>query len=80
MAEIFANPLSLIFHAGKNLLLNGVDIFDKIAAAVNSYGQGDFKSFGKNVATAMEAVFLNAPYVKKEYDAKAFEFFAGFYD
>lgn len=31
MAEIFASPLSLIYHVGKNLIVNGIDIFKKIA-------------------------------------------------
>lgn len=65
MAEIFGHPLSLIYHVGKNLILNGVDIFGKIANALISFGAGDYFSFGKYVGEAMDAVFLHAPYPKK---------------
>lgn len=79
MAEVFAHPLSLIYHVGKNLVLNGVDIFKNIAQALISYGAKDYYSFGKYVGQAMDSVFLKAPYPKKTVDLEAYEFFDGFY-
>lgn len=79
LAEVFAHPLSLIYHVGKNLILNGVDIFGKIANALISYGAKDYFSFGKYVGEAMDTVFLKAPYPKKTIDLEAYEFFDGFY-
>lgn len=79
MAEVFAHPLSLIYHVGKNLLLNGIDIFKKIAEALIAFYKNDYYSFGMYVGEAMEAVFLHAPYPKKQLDLEAYEFFDGFY-
>jgi hypothetical protein len=79
MAEIFANPLSLIYHVGKNLVVNGIDIFKKIASALIAYGEGDYFTFGANVGEAMAEVFLKAPYPKKTVDRQAYEFLDGFY-
>jgi len=79
MAEVFAHPLSLIYHVGKNLILNGVDIFKKIANALIAYGAKDYYTFGMYVGEAMDTVFLKAPYPKKAIDTEAYEFFDGFY-
>lgn len=79
MAEIFGHPLSLIYHIGKNILLNGIDIFGKIAKALISFGEADYYSFGMYVGQAMDEVLLHAPIVKKPVDLKAYEFFEGFY-
>jgi len=37
LAEIFGHPLQLIFRAGKNLLLNGVEVYKEISAALKAY-------------------------------------------
>jgi hypothetical protein len=37
MASIFEHPLSLIYHVGKALIVNGSDIFAKIQAAIEAY-------------------------------------------
>jgi hypothetical protein len=36
MAKIIMHPLSLVYHMGKNLIVNGIDIFHKIQAAIAS--------------------------------------------
>lgn len=41
MAEVFSNPVSLVYHVGKNLILNGIDIFTKIDKALVAYKLGD---------------------------------------
>lgn len=46
MAEVFAHPFTLIFKVGKNLIVNGIDIFKKIAQALISFGAKDYFSFG----------------------------------
>eukprot|EP00347_Sterkiella_histriomuscorum_P001536 403371660 len=79
MAEVFAHPLSLIYHVGKNLILNGVDIFKKIADALIAYGAKDYFSFGMYVGQAMDTIFLHAPYPKNQIDVEAYEFFDNFY-
>lgn len=79
MAEVFTHPLTLIYHVGKNLILNGVDIFEKIGQALIAYGAQDYFTFGKFVGEAMEEIFLKAPYPKATNDLKAYQFFDGFY-
>lgn len=79
MAEVFSNPLSLIYHVGKNLVVNGIDIFKKIANALIAFGEADYFTFGENVGEAMSEVFLKAPTPKKDSDRKAYEFLDGFY-
>jgi hypothetical protein len=37
IAEIITHPLSLMFRAGKNFLINGIDIFKKFNASWNAY-------------------------------------------
>lgn len=37
MAEIFEHPLSLIYHAGKSLIVNGADIFQKVHEGITAY-------------------------------------------
>lgn len=79
MAEVFLNPFKLIFTVGKNLILNGVDIFDKINAGIKAYNAGDFYNFGKSMGDAMSEVFLKAPLPKSPMDQKAYDFISGFY-
>ncbi|CDW75594.1 UNKNOWN [Stylonychia lemnae] len=79
MAEVFSNPFSLIYHVGKNLVINGIDIFEKIAKALIAYGEADYFSFGTYVGEAMAEVFLKAPTPKKQTDRQAYEFLDGFY-
>ena len=74
----FANPLTLIFHIGKELLVNGVNIFEEIYGAVEFYRKGDFFNFGKNVGSAISLVLLKNSASKKINDAKAYDFLDGF--
>lgn len=65
MAEIFAHPFKLIYKVGKNLIINGVDIFSKIMKALLCYERGDFFHFGMYIGEAMEEVLLSAkPMIK----------------
>ena len=79
MAEIFAHPLRLIYKVGKNLIINGVDIFEKIMKALIFYEHGDFFHFGMYIGEAMEEVLLSAkPMIKSNLDTSAYEFLTGF--
>ena len=60
MAKIFLHPLSLIYHVGKNLIVNGVDIFHKMQSAISSKRQGDYFNYGKFVGEALAEIFLGA--------------------
>jgi len=60
MAAIFEHPLTLIFHIGKSLIVNGCDIFTKIETAVQAYKKGEYFEFGSNIGMALDEVFLKA--------------------
>ena len=47
MAEIFENPLTLSYTVGHNLIINGVDVFDKLMTSISSFKSGDYITFGK---------------------------------
>lgn len=79
MAEVFAHPLTLIYKVGKNLIVNGIDIFKKIAQALIAYGAQDYFTFGQHIGEAMDIIFLHAPYPKTEMDTKGYELLNGFY-
>jgi len=61
MVQAFEHPLSLIFKIGKNLIVNGVDIFKKIFSAVAYYKQADYFNFGKMLGEALTEVVLKNP-------------------
>lgn len=58
MASIFEHPLSLIYHVGKALIVNGSDIFAKISAAVEAYKAQKYFEFGFNLGEALDEVFI----------------------
>jgi hypothetical protein len=56
----FTSPMSFIWHAGKDLLLNGVNIYNDIEAATDAYKAGNWKEFGKKAGDATALVVLGA--------------------
>ncbi|CAD7941288.1 unnamed protein product [Amoebophrya sp. A120] len=54
----FASPTSFAYHVGKELLVNGVDIFENIKTAVTSWQQEDYHFFGVSVGHALKDVIL----------------------
>jgi len=78
MAEIFKHPLSLIYHVGKNLIVNGQDIFGKISSALTAYQNKDYYTFGLYIGQALDAVVLKSPIPKKLMDYRAYEFLDGY--
>jgi len=58
MAAIFASPSSFAYHIGKDLLINGKDIFHEINTAVADYKAGQWEDFGVNVGEAAAKVIL----------------------
>ena len=61
MAAVFSNPVTLVYHVGHNLIMNGIDIYEKLDMGVIAYKKGDYYSFGYNVGEGMAEVFLYAP-------------------
>lgn len=58
MAEIFSSPQSFAYHVGKDLLVNGVDIFHEIQDAVDSYKNQDWTKFGIDIGEAAAKTIL----------------------
>ena len=62
MASSFANPIAFAFHAGKDLLVHGVDIYHEINDAIVKYDANDFKGFGEDIGKAMAQVLIGQEY------------------
>jgi hypothetical protein len=60
MASVFAHPLSFACRAGKNILINHVEITDEIHAAVEAWDAPDFFTFGFNVGEALAQVLIGS--------------------
>ena len=60
MISVFSNPWSLVYTVGKNLLVNGVDIFHKIEDATTAYDKKDYFNFGRYCGEAMDEVFFHS--------------------
>jgi len=56
--ETFRNPLTFFYRAGKNLLVNGQEIYNELHAAVENWRTEQYRSFGFEVGLAMHKVVL----------------------
>lgn len=46
MIKSFTSPLSFAFHVGKDIIVNGRNIFHEIETAVDEYKVRNFRSMG----------------------------------
>jgi hypothetical protein len=58
LASTIASPTDFAYHVGKDLLINGKDIFGEIAAAIQDYDDSNWESFGENVGKAAAKTIL----------------------
>jgi hypothetical protein len=58
MSDIFSSPKAFAYHVGKDLLINGKDIFSEIGDAISAYKKQDWKKFGVDVGTAAAKTIL----------------------
>lgn len=58
MSDIFSSPKSFAYHVGKDLLVNGKDIFGEIKEALGAYKKQDWKKFGVDIGTAAAKTIL----------------------
>jgi len=58
MAAIFKSPSSLAYHVGKDLLINGKDIYHEIDTAIADYKVQNWADFGENVGMAAAKTIL----------------------
>jgi hypothetical protein len=58
MAYIFKSPKSFAMHVGKDLLLNGKDIFHEIEDAISNFDNQKWEPFGEDIGDALAKVIL----------------------
>jgi hypothetical protein len=52
----YENPKSFIYNAGKNLLINGVDIYDELSNATTNYINGEWFYYGYDIGMALATI------------------------
>ena len=60
MLVAFKDPKSLAINAGKNLVLNGVEIYHEMSAAYTNYKVGEYEGFGRDIGVALALTFIGA--------------------
>jgi len=58
MAEIFENPTTFAYHAGKNLIVNGREIIGEVTHAVEAYKVQAWYDFGYNIGKASAKLII----------------------
>lgn len=53
MCESFTNFWSFTYHVGKELIVNGKDIYSEINTAIGDYKSGNFNQMGYEVGSAL---------------------------
>lgn len=56
--KTFKSPISFAYHVGKDLVVNGVQIFEDIEEAIADYKLGEFKEMGQSVGKAMQRLII----------------------
>ena len=51
MGEAFLHPVHLLIDASKNVLLNGVSIYDEIKTASKDFDEGQYEQGGEMIGT-----------------------------
>jgi len=60
MIKIFDSPTNFAYHVGKDLVVNGKDIFSEIKSAVSDYEAANWEDFGYQVGEAAAKTILGA--------------------
>lgn len=62
MSDILSHPLSFLYNAGKNIIINHVEIFDEIDEAIDDWQAipPDYNKFGFNIGSAMKLILEGA--------------------
>jgi len=62
----FRNPLTFFYRAGKNLMLNGKEIYNELEAAADNYFSRQYRPFGYEIGLAMHKVVLGFDRLHRE--------------
>jgi hypothetical protein len=60
MAAIFKNPASFAYHVGKDLMINGKDIYAEIKLAIKDYDAKNWEDFGFQIGEASAKIILGS--------------------
>ena len=58
LAKVFQSPKSFAYHVGKDILVNGKDIFHEIEDSISDYKAENWEQFGLDVGTAAAKTIL----------------------
>merc|ERR1712083_175820 len=60
-----ATPTSFAFHVGKDLIVNGANIYHEIYASVNDFKAQKWGDFGVNIGTALHKLIIGATHASQ---------------
>jgi len=58
LAKTLSSPKSFAYHVGKDLLINGKDIFGEIATGIQDYDDRKWEAFGEQIGMAAAKTIL----------------------
>ena len=58
MLKEFKDPKSFAYHVGKDLLVNGTNIYHQISDAVTQYKAGKYEAFGEDIGDSLALVLI----------------------
>jgi len=56
--DIMEHPKEFVYHMGKDLVLNGVDIYNEINASVAYKEESDYSNMGKSIGEALNLIIV----------------------
>lgn len=59
-AHTFTDPKAFAFHIGKDILVNGVDIYNDIENADSNWEHEKYEQFGENIGDALAKIIVGA--------------------
>jgi len=81
MISTYKTLPSFAWHVGKDLLLNGKDIYAEINSGISDYKAGNWENFGKDIGQASAKIFIGAKeehFNDDQQGGKMAKFFQGF--
>jgi hypothetical protein len=60
MSEAFKKPEDLAVEVGKNIVVNGVDIYRELSAAYTNYLGAQYEDFGRDIGVSLALVFIGS--------------------
>lgn len=60
MANAFKKPEDLAVEVGKNVVVNGVDIYRELSAAYTNYLGAQYEEFGRDIGVSLALVFIGS--------------------